>query len=525
MGGRAADPRRGDHAAARRRAHTHSRPRRLADNRLDQPLLCLEGRCARMGSEARARLGLFILVVTTLFEFTGLFVPGNFLGPGLLAILIAGGIAMGARRLGIGTLLTLIVSSAALVVYVTFVFANSLTVWGLPTTAAVQEVIDAVQRALDRAAVDFAPVPVRAGYVILMVVGLWAITTLGEIATFRWKRPMLATIPPIGLFAMLMVVGKSDGASVRAVFFLIALLLYWGLESSHLLRLLGRWVPTWTGIDEDDEPASVTGAIDSNMGLVCVVLALIAPLFLPAIEEGLLAWRTGAERGEGFGSGSGGSGRIDPFVSIAPGLLDQSDETLFTVATNRRSYWRLVTLPVFDVEGWRPTTLVGRPLDGQDVPEDVPFGAPVDTLAHEITIAGLEGEALPAAPTPSAIAVEDRQDDVRYRDGTGDLIIEGGVEENLFYTVTSQVPAFSYNALQDARVGDLVDSYTDLPAELSPAVEQLRDSWIQGADHPDERLVAIQNNLVGGDFTYSTAPAEDARRGDPVAYPQRVLIE
>jgi transglutaminase-like putative cysteine protease len=479
-----------------------------------------------MGSEARARLGLFILVVTTLFEFTGLFVPGNFLGPGLLAILIAGGLAMGARRLGIGTLPTLIVSSAALVVYVTFVFANRFTAWGLPTATAVQEVIDAVERALDRAAIDFAPVPVRAGYVILMVVGLWAITTLGEIATFRWKRPMLAALPPIGMFAMLMVVGKTEGAAVRAIFFLIALLLYWGLESSHRLRSWGRWVPTWTGIDDDDEPASVTGAIARNMGLVCVVLALVAPLFLPALEEGLLAWRTGEGRGTGFGSGSGDGGNIDPFVSIAPGLLNQSDATLFTVATDRRTYWRLVTLPVFDSDGWRPTTIVGQQIEGDDVPEDLPEDAPLDPLSYEITIAELEGESLPAAPTPSAIVVADRQDDVRYRSGTGDLLLEGGVDENLAYTVTSRVPSFSYDEIRDARVGELGELYTILPDNLSPRVQQLRDSWIDDADTAYEQLVAIQNNLIGPDFIYSTAPAEnDAARGDSVDYLERFLLE
>lgn len=477
-----------------------------------------------MGSEARARLGLFILAVTTLFQFTGLFVPGNFLGPGLLAILIAGGIAMGARRLGIGTLATLIVSSAALVVYVTFVFANRFTAWGLPTTTAVQEVIDAARRALERAAVDFAPVPVRAGYVIGMVVGLWLITTLGEIATFRWKRPMLATLPAIGMFATLMVIGKTTGASVRAVFFLIALLLYWGLESSHRLRSWGRWVPTWTGIDEDDEPASVTGAIARNMGLACVVLALIAPLFLPALDEGLLAWRSRSGEGAGFGSGSGDGGRIDPFVSIAPGLLEQSERTLFRVDTAGRSYWRLITLPLFEDEGWRPTTIGGSPIEDGDVP-DLPLDAAVQTLNHRITIEGLEGESLPAAPTPNTIVVDDRQDDVRYRAETGDLLLDGDVDEGLSYAVESRIPAFSYNDIRRARVGALDDLYTRLPSGLSPRVLALRDAWVAQARTPYERLVAIQNNLVSSNFTYSTEPATDAATGDSVDYLERFLLE
>ncbi|MGH2788172.1 MAG: transglutaminase TgpA family protein [Actinomycetota bacterium] len=478
-----------------------------------------------MGSEARARLGLFLLLVTTLFEFTGLFVPGNFLGPGLLAIVVAGGIAMGARRLGIGTMLTLLASAAGLVTYVTFVFANRFTAWGLPTPSAVGEVVAVVERALDKASIDFAPVPVRTGYVILMVIGLWLITTIGEIATFRWKRPMLASLPPIGMFAMLMVVGKAKGSSARAILFLIALLLYWGLESSHRLRSWGRWVPTWTGIDDDEEPASVTGAIARNMGLACIVVAMVAPLITPAIDEGLLSWRSGVGRSEGFGSGSGSGGRIDPFVSIASGLLEQSDSILFTVDSPDPSYWRLVTLPVFDSEGWRPTATEGDRVESEDVPEDLPPDAPLGNLQHMIAIAELEGASLPAAPTPSVVSLRDRQDDLRYRAASGDLLLFGDVEQDLEYTVTSRVPDFDYEDIVDAPVGTDDGSLTRLPEPLSPAVEALRDRWIDDAGTTYEELVAIQNRLTGPGFTYSTDPALEADRGDQVDYLERFLLD
>jgi hypothetical protein len=57
-----------------------------------------------VGSEARARLGLAFLLAASLFAFNQVFAGGDYPGPAILGMLVATGIAVGARRLGLGTL-------------------------------------------------------------------------------------------------------------------------------------------------------------------------------------------------------------------------------------------------------------------------------------------------------------------------------------------------------------------------------------------------------------------------------------
>src|SRR3712207_3626488 len=176
---------------------------------------------------------------------------------------------------------------------------------------------------------------------------MWVATTIGEIATFRWRRPLLAALPCIGLFCIQMTVGTGTGAAALVVAFLLALLTYWGLESAHRVRSWGRWVAAFPGTGRDGkEPESVTGALARRMGAGCVAAAIVAPFVVPALGDGLLAWRNEVGNSP-FGSGSG-SGEINPFVGIAPQLIEQSTEVLFTVQSDRAEYWRLLTLAEFD---------------------------------------------------------------------------------------------------------------------------------------------------------------------------------
>jgi TgpA N-terminal domain/Transglutaminase-like superfamily len=476
--------------------------------------------CEDLGSEARARIGIAGLLVVTLLSFSQVFAPGDYPGPALLGMLAAAGIAIGARRIGLGTGTTILVSAGALVFYLAFIFHNPHTFFGLPTVTAVERIIDSVSHSLERAQVDFAPVPVRTGYVIMLVVGLWAATTLAEIATFRWKRPLVASMPVVALFAVVMVVGTGRAAPLLVPIFLAMLLTYWGLESSHRLRSWGRWVPTWPGRTEDDEPASVTGNIARRMGAMCVVTALVAPVFLPAIGNGLLAWRTGDAVGGPGGSGGGG-GRIDHLVSIAPTLLEQSNTELFVVLTDNPGYWRLVTLARFDGEEWRATDNPTERTDGDGVIEDSAERLGSDDLLGDekltsFTIENLLGGNLPSTARAVKVEVGDRQESLRYGSESGDLRLVGGLNPSVNYRVTSAARDLSYSELRDAEPGgdDQVDTiYFELPQPLSPGVVDFRDTAIADAEAetPYEQLVAIQARLRSTEFIYSVEPGADAK--------------
>lgn len=471
-----------------------------------------------MGSEARTRLALAGLLAVTLFSFSQLFADGDYPGPAALGMLLAAGIAILARRFGISSLLTALASLVAMTTYLAFIFQTSNTFFWLPTPGAVQGLVDAVRHAIDRTQVDFAPVPVRPGYVIMVVGGLWIAASLGELATFRWRKPLIASVTPVILFSVVMVVGSGAGTPLFVALFLTALLAYWGIESSHRLRSWGRWVPTWADHETEEDPDPTTGEIARKMGATCVAIALIAPIFLPALGDGLLSWRnpvTGSGPGLGGDGGGNGGGRIDPLVSIAPTLINQSDTELFRVQSESTTYWRLITLPEFDGATWRPSGGDLEVIEDGAIDGPVPVSSASQTLEQRITISGLVSDSLPAAVQPTNITLVTQpnlEEGLRYDPESGDIRTTSELGGSLVYQVTSQVPVENYTELANAQIGDPGepgdDVYTDLPDELTPEVEALVAGWVQDAETDFERLVALQNHFRSGEFTYSINPDE-----------------
>ncbi|MDQ4025876.1 MAG: DUF3488 and transglutaminase-like domain-containing protein, partial [Actinomycetota bacterium] len=460
-----------------------------------------------MSSEGRARLGLAALLLLTLLAFAQVFSHGDYPGPALLGMALASGIAIAARRLGAGTVTTAVASLVALFAYLVVIFQARNSLFLLPAPEAVAGLGRSIANALRHSAVDYAPVPVRTGYVVLVVVGMWVATTVGEIATFRWRRPLLAALPCIGLFTIQMTVGTGNGAPVLVVAFLLVLLTYWGLESAHRVRSWGRWVPAFAG-REGKEPESVTGALARRMGAGCVAAAIVAPMIVPTLGDGLLVWRN--DVGAGGFAGGGGSGEINPLVSIAPTLLERTDSVMFTVRAERSSYWRLLSLARFDGRDWeRVDGTVAEP-----VSDGVSFGGfsnsprNAEPLEQTVTFQELESERLPAAINPAEV---DLEEDVQltYDVENQDLVLTDQATEGFTYTVTSNMPVLTYRELTKANAGatDLV--YVEAP-DASPRTvdyaQELRTDPVTGERLTDgEFLIALQEELRTS-FEYSDDP-------------------
>ena len=354
-----------------------------------------------MGSETRARLALAALLFATLASFSQLFDGDAHFGPALLGAVLATAVAIGARRVGATTPLLLTLSGAALFWYLAVVFATRDLFYGLPTPAAGATLARAVARARDAALLDFAPVPARPGYVLMLVLGVWLTATLAELATFRWRRPLLASVGPAALVSVVLVMGTTRGSTFIVLLFLACLLTFWGLESSHRLRSWGRWVTPWE--HRSEEPESLTGPLARKMGASCLAAALVAPLLLPALDRGLLAWRSGLGGGPGLGTAE----RIDLLVSLAPTLVNQSDQELFRVNPDRPTYWRLTSLAKFDGKDWVPSAadLDRAPLGRLPTYEDPELRRV--NLTQRFPSTGLGDELMPAAASPTYVRFDD----------------------------------------------------------------------------------------------------------------------
>jgi transglutaminase-like putative cysteine protease len=461
-----------------------------------------------MGSEARARLGFGALLFIVLLSLEQVFATGEYAGPAVLAASIATLLMMVFRRFGTPVIASLAASVIALVWYVSVVFRASETFYLFPTPSAIRGVLNMISRAYGHSQIDYAPVPTRPGYVVLIVVGFWIMATVGEVSTFRWRRPLLAAIGPLALFGLILVVGTNAMGNLIVPFFLVGLLVFLGLESAHRLRTWGQWVAAWRD-RRGAEPESLTGSVARRMGAACVLVALAAPLFLPSIGQGILAWRNQVGNGtfgNGRGGGFAGSASVDPLVSIKSQFLEQSDIELFRVTSEEPLYWRLVTLSEFDGLAWTQTEDPDFPAPNGAISSQLlfpPSPAQTDFVEQRFEMTGLSGRALPAAYQPGALEIAgDAADDLEFDPRTADLQLQTQIEPGLTYTVQSAVPETSYEILNTAQPGDLDGEYTDT-AIVSPDVRDLLERWTRDAETPFQKLLAIQTQLRG--FTYSTA--------------------
>lgn len=462
-----------------------------------------------MGSEARARVGLGALAFVTLLSFNQLFGVQEFTGPSLLGMIAASGIALLCRRLGLWPTTTLVASGLILVWYLVLIFQAPATFYGLPTTTAIEGLGRSINTAWGHSQIDFAPVPLRPGYAILTVAAMWIVVALGEVATFRWRRPLIASLPPVALFAFLMIVGTQQGASMNVIIFLAALFTYWALESAHRLRSWGRWVPTWKN-QKVEEPASITAGLARRMGVSCVAAALVLPVFLPAIEDGLISWRSDQGGAGAFGSGSASgaaSGQINPLVKLVPQLISQTEKELFRVRADEASYWRLLTLGNFDGTTWTDgsTEVTSIPSSG-GVPLQVAPPNPGRTVDQQFTITGLGGSELPLAGVPLTVQVqvpEGAQEALQVDPLTADVSLQGDLQESFSYNVQGIVPDATFEELKRAPIAMVGpgSQYLEVP-QLSEEVRQLAADWTKDAKTDIEKLAAIQGRLRG--FDYST---------------------
>ncbi|MGH2827889.1 MAG: transglutaminase TgpA family protein [Actinomycetota bacterium] len=461
-----------------------------------------------MGSEARARLAFGGLLLVTLFAFGELFVSGEFLGPALLGMLVATALTMSCRRLGAGPLLSMWVSLTGLAFYLCIVFESEELLYGLPTPSAAAGIIGSITRAVESSSLDFAPVPLRPGYVIMAVAGMWACATLGEVATFRWRRPLLATMGPTSMFTFLMIVGEDSLGGLLALLFVAALLTFWAVEATHRLRSWGRWVGAWSNREED--PDGATGRLARRMGASAIAAAIVAPLIVPALGAGLLTWRTpvagGPSDGAASGVGAGSGGAVNPFVDVRPKLLEQTDAELFRVTAERQSYWRLVSLSDFDGEVWSEGETPLRDLDGTQVGGEQPSDL-TEPLSQSYELTGLHGRFAPAAEKPTEVI--EGADQFTTNAETQHLEAADHDVSGLRYEVISREPDLSFAELKDAVPGGLGETeatYLQLPDDIDSRIPELAEDWIAqaGAASDFERLVALQDRFqTSGEFVYS----------------------
>ncbi|HET7328368.1 MAG TPA: DUF3488 and transglutaminase-like domain-containing protein [Nocardioidaceae bacterium] len=407
--------------------------------------------------------------------------------------MLAGG---GLRAARVPGWLVLVGQLAALLVWITALYADGAALGFLPTPAAADSIRLLLESGLQTAQTQAPPAPADTGLVLLTVLGIAACHMLVDWFAATLHRVPLTGLPLLALYTVPAAI-SADGVPTLA--FVVAAAGFVMLLASDERSRLGQWGRhlTHAGVTMQTQRRvtdKTLGAAAQRVGVLAIGVAALVPLLLPSFPDGAFG------RGDGDGPGDGGTVNVsNPIVDIRRELRELSNEPAMTVRTTGPApeYFRLAALDEFDGRRWQFSP---RRLDTQfEVDQQLapPPGLdpqiPTRRQSFEVDVTEtFRSDWLPAPYAPSAVQVNG---DWRYSPETMDIISADDdlTTAGLSYRLTSVFAQPSSNDLATSTgiAARITATYTDLPEDLPEQVGDLTDS-ITGVATRYEKAVALQ---------------------------------
>ena len=389
------------------------------------------------------------------------------------------------------------VSAIALIVAIGLLVLPHTTWYGLPGLETLRVAIEAAGRVGEQARVQVAPSPPLAPLLLAGLAGTWAAVFAAHSLAFRAGSPLLALLPPVAL------VGFADSVLedlVRPVFGLLFLVAASALLFADAMRRVQGWGPVWTAPGREARLDVVARRGARRVATAAVVVAAFAPAVMPGFgSRGVIDFSTSDD----------GRVRIDPLVSVKASLSRDEVSPVFDVQAEVGMYWRMVALPHFDGEVWRPDEQPPMSPVEADTPLVTSYrqlADPADPI--EVTFTTTSELALPWLPLAYPPRSTDAQlDGMRWDPQGGSIALGSGVEPGTTYTVVADVVRPTADELRAEMIPETASDtlrYTVTPDDLSFAVRDLAMRWTRGAENDYERVIAIQERFTSqtGGFTY-----------------------
>lgn len=403
-------------------------------------------------------IALFLVSVAAAGGLARLFSGAAFLGPVLVVVAAAHGLALVLRRLGVGTVLAVALSGLGLLITVSWVVEPHTLTLGLPLAPTWHAIAADLQAAATRFAEVRAPTPATRGFVLTCAIASWVAAFAADTFAFRARTRFEALAPSFVLFLFGALLGADRFRLPATGFYLAAVLGFVVLADASR-----RSAPSWfAGRSGDGERALVRSGLATALVAVLVAL-LLGPRVPGAHDLGALGWRKGAERG------SGSRVTVSPLVDIRSRLVDQSGVELFSVASPVGTYWRLTSLERFDGTIW---SSVGSyaPAHGR-LPSGVQTRSPEQSVVQQFDIKALSAIWLPAAYQPRRL---DGVKGVRFDSDSSSLLTDTDTSDYLQYSVESALPRLDAGQLQTATLSaGQAQRYVALPPGFPSRVRQL----------------------------------------------------
>jgi transglutaminase-like putative cysteine protease len=431
------------------------------------------------------------LAVATAAAFGRVFTGGHAV-PRLIAVALTSALlaaALERRNLVLATL----VSAAGLLVIVGVVVFPTTTFYGLPTMDTLHAMREAAGQIGREADAQVAPTPPLAPLFLAAVTATWAAIFSAHALAVRAGSPLLALLPPVALVAFADTVLEETERPLYGVLFLATALLVVFYDA---LRRVQRWGPAWVWPGAGGGLASVTGRGARRVAALALGVATILPLTLPGFGTSAVI--------DLSGGASDDSVRLSPLVSIKASLTLEDPVELFTVRSDRASYWRMASLDTFDGVSWKATAGASETDVNSATPlADLrPYGS---EMRQTFTVADQDIPFLLGLPVASPAIRVDYPGDLTYDADQETLSPEGdAIEAGTTYQVQSepvQPPPPKLEAVEFPN--DIPNTlYTSVPAGLPEEIGTIAKEWVAGATTDYDAIRAIQDHLTSSEFRY-----------------------
>ena len=407
----------------------------------------------------------------------------------MLAVGVASGLIawLTERR---GMLLATVASAAALVLGLGWLAAPQTTWYGLPTAETIRTLGTLATQVGAQAREYVSPAPATPALIMAGSIAVWAAVFSCYALAFRAQSPLLSLVPPIALLVFADSVLDDIERPIYGVLFLFAAI---GVLFADSLRRIRGWGPVWSPTGTNDRLVPVAGRNARRVGLSAVLLAALAPAFVP-----------------GFGTtavldisrfGSDNRIRVSPLVSMGSLLSEAADPNsnpeVFQVHADQPSYWRMVVLDTFDGNTWEARNDEGIQLTGSTIQQGVEGGTTVRqtfTISHDLGFGWLVG-----AADPTDITIDH---DVWWHPASASLQMDGWPAEGDSYQVISVRPDVTAHTVRSATTPAEDPAETSLPY-IPPIIAETAKEWVVGQDTTYDKVMAIVSHLRDGAFRYT----------------------
>ncbi|MEZ5283052.1 MAG: DUF3488 and transglutaminase-like domain-containing protein [Acidimicrobiales bacterium] len=457
-----------------------------------------------------AELALLAVTLSTTIALSRLFDDNSYFVPVAGSVVCSHLLSMLLRRARLSTPVALMATLLTMLFFVTNVRYGATTTAAVPTGDTWSQIRSDLSEAWDAFAVVKAPTEALDGFVLALMVVMWAAAALADLAAFRVRTVVEALLPSTVVVVFVSLLGVPDNRAATTALFLASVAAF--VLLSRIAFPLSSAVPVGPTRVRQPGAQARTGA---SMIASMVVVGLIVGPLLPGVNaEAVIDWKA-------LDGGGGSRVTLSPLVDARGRLVEQTDVELFRVRTDSATgaYWRTTSLDTYSDGVW------GSRYEYTDARGTLssPDSSQGQILDLEISVSNLGDIWIPAPYEPLTInGVEAKWDPV----SSTLVTVPGQFTDGVTYSLTAVVPSFVPGRLRADRTpipDDIRQRYTGLPVDLSEAVVEFGRELTAPFDNAYDKALALQD-YFRNNYEYSTevAGGHDGNRIERFLFDERI---